>query len=103
MVASNVISRPIGATMKLSAIAKICKYRKFHEGHHFFPMAMEVHNAPSCDMDCFIKECAHILHNKQLESHSSLSSCIQFFKQCVSIIFQRALASVIKKKDYIGR
>jgi hypothetical protein len=58
-VALNVISQPIGVVVKLSAIAKICKYRRLHEGHHFISMAMEVHNTPELDMDCFIKECAH--------------------------------------------
>jgi hypothetical protein len=35
MVVSSVISWLIGAVMKLGAIAKIRKYRMFHEGHHF--------------------------------------------------------------------
>jgi hypothetical protein len=64
MVASNVISRPIGATMKLNAIVNIHKYNGFHEGHHFISMAMEVHNAPGCDMDNFIRECVHLFHDK---------------------------------------
>jgi hypothetical protein len=29
-------------------------------------MAMEVHNALRHDMDCFIKECAFIFHNRQI-------------------------------------
>jgi len=41
--------------MELSAIAKICKDKRFHVGHHFIPMAMEVHNAFGHDMDHFIK------------------------------------------------
>jgi hypothetical protein len=44
--------------MELSAIAKIHKYKRLHEGHHFVPMAMEVHNAHGRDMDHFIKKCA---------------------------------------------
>jgi len=43
MVASNVIIQLIGVVVKLNAIVKICKYKGFHEGHHFIPMAMEVH------------------------------------------------------------
>jgi hypothetical protein len=35
-----------------------------HKGHHFISMAMEVHSACRHDMDHFIKECAHIFHNK---------------------------------------
>jgi hypothetical protein len=50
--------------MKLSAIARIHKYRGFHEGHHFIPMALEVHGAPGRDMDRFIKECAHLFHDR---------------------------------------
>ncbi len=60
IVALNVISWPIGVDTKLSAIAKICKYRGFHEGHHFILMAMAVHSASEHDMDRFIKECVHL-------------------------------------------
>jgi hypothetical protein len=41
-----VISQPTSVDVELNAIAKIHKYRGLHEGHHFIPMAMEVHNAP---------------------------------------------------------
>jgi hypothetical protein len=61
-------------------------------------MAIEVHNALGRDMDRFIKECAHLFYDKQLGGHLSLSFCIQYFKQCVSIAFQCALASTIKRK-----
>ncbi len=61
-------------------------------------MAMEVHNAFKQDKDCFIKECAHLFHNRWPEGHLSLSSCIQFFRQHVNIIFQHALTSAIKRK-----
>jgi hypothetical protein len=54
MVVSNVISWLIGAIAKLNAIAKIRKYKKFHEEHHFILMAMEVHGTPRCDIDHFI-------------------------------------------------
>jgi hypothetical protein len=47
----NVINQPLGAVVKLSAIAKIRKYKRFHEGHHFIPMAMEVHDGFGHDMD----------------------------------------------------
>jgi len=56
--AMSVISQRIGATLELNTIAKICKYKRFHEGHHFILMVMEVHGRPMCDMDCFIRECA---------------------------------------------
>jgi hypothetical protein len=62
--ASSVISQPIGAIAKLSAIAKIYKYKGLHERHHFIPIAMEVHNTPRCDMDRFIKECARLFHDR---------------------------------------
>ncbi len=64
MVASNVITRSTSAIVKLNAIAKIRKYRGLHEGHHFIIMTMEVHNAPGHDMDHFIRECAHLFHNR---------------------------------------
>jgi hypothetical protein len=50
--------------MELNAIVKICKYKGFHMGHQFIPMAMEVHNAFGRDMDRFIKECARFFHNR---------------------------------------
>jgi hypothetical protein len=74
--ASNVISQLVGATMKLSAIAKIYKYRGLHEGHHFIPMAMEVHGTPGCDMDRSIKECACLFHYRWSKSHLSSPFCI---------------------------
>jgi hypothetical protein len=64
MVVSSVITRPTNAIVKLNAIAKIPKYKGLHEGHHFILMAMEVHNALGHDMDHFIKENAHLFHNR---------------------------------------
>ncbi len=83
---------------ELSAIAKICKYKGLHEGHHFILMAMEVHSAPRCDMDCFIRECACLFHDKRSGGHLSLSFYIQFFKQCANIAFRHALTFAIEKK-----
>jgi hypothetical protein len=68
------------------------------KGTTLFLMAMEVHNAPGRDMDCFIKECVRVFHNRQSGGHLSLSFCIQFFRQCVSITLQRVLTSTIKRK-----
>ncbi len=65
MVATNVINRPIGATLKLSVIVKICKYRGLHDGHHFIPIAMGVHGALERDMDHFIRECVCLFHDRQ--------------------------------------
>ncbi len=73
MVTLNVIIRSTSAIAKLNAIAKIRKYKGFHEGHHFIPMAMEVHGALGRDVDHFIREYVHIFHNRQLGSHLSLS------------------------------
>jgi hypothetical protein len=78
--ASSVISPPIGAIVKLSAIAKIHKYRRLQKGLHFILMAMEVHGTPEHDMDCFIRECVHLFHDRQSKGHLYLSFCIQFFK-----------------------
>jgi hypothetical protein len=85
--ATNIISQPASTVVELNTIAKIHKYKGFHERHHFIPMAMDVHDAPRHDMDHFIKECVRFFHNRRLKGHLSLSFCIQFFKQCVSIIF----------------
>jgi hypothetical protein len=53
---------------------------------------------PKRDMDCFIKECARLFHNRRSKRYLSLSFCIQFFKQRVSITLQCALASIIERK-----
>jgi hypothetical protein len=83
-VASSVINRPVGVASKFNTIAKIHKYRGLQEGHHFIPMAM-VHGALGCDMDCFIRECVRIFHDRRSKGHLSLYFCIQYFKQHVSI------------------
>jgi len=61
-------------------------------------MAMKVHDAFGRDMDRFIKVCAHLFHNKQLGGHLSLSFCIQFLRQRVSIVFQHVLICTIERK-----
>ncbi len=66
-VALSVISQLASVIVKLNAIAKICKYRMFHEGHHFISMAMDVHDAPEHDMDHFIKECVRLFHDRNQE------------------------------------
>jgi len=80
IMALNVIIPPIGATAKLNTIAKIRKYRGLQEGHHFIPMAMEVHGAPKHDMDRFIREFVHLFHDRRSKGHLSFTFCIQFFK-----------------------
>ncbi len=62
--ASSVTSQLVGAIAELSAIAKIYKYERLHERHHFIPIAMEVHDTPECDMDRFIKVCACLFHDR---------------------------------------
>jgi hypothetical protein len=94
----NVINRPTSVVAKFNTIIKICKYRGFHEGHHFISMTMEMHYAPRHDMDRSIRKCALPFYDRQLRDHLSLSFCNQFFKQCVSIVLQYALASTIERK-----
>jgi hypothetical protein len=74
----NIITRLVGVVAELNAIAKIRKYKGLQEGHHFIPMAMEVHGAPKCDMDCFIRECVCLFHDRQSGSHLSLSFAFNF-------------------------
>ncbi len=69
--ASRVITQPVGVAMKLSTIAKIHKYKGFHEVHHFISMAMEVHSAFGHDIYCFIREYANLFHNRQSKDHLS--------------------------------
>jgi hypothetical protein len=76
MMVINLISQPISVVAKLSAIAKICKYRRFHERHHFILMAMEVHKSFRHDMNCFIRESICLFHDRELKGHLSLSFCI---------------------------
>ncbi len=66
---TNVINQPIGVVVKLNVIVKICKYRRLRERHHFILMAVKVHNAPRCDMDHFIMECACLFHDRLLKDH----------------------------------
>jgi hypothetical protein len=61
---SNVISQSIGVISKFSTIVNIYNYKGLHEGHHFILMTLEVHNAPRFDMGRFIKECAHLFHDR---------------------------------------
>ncbi len=75
--ALSVISQPWDATMEFNAI-EIHKYRRFHEWHHFILMVFEVHNTFKRDMNRFIKECAHLFHDRQPRGHLSLSFCNQF-------------------------
>ncbi len=63
-VALSVINQLVGAIVKLSIIAEICKYIGLREGCHFILMAMEMHNAPRHDMDGFIKKCACHFHER---------------------------------------
>jgi hypothetical protein len=87
---TSVINQTVGAAVKLNVITKIRKYRRIHEKHHFIPMAMEVHGTHGHDINCLIKECVRLLHNRPSRDHLSLSFYIQFFKQHFSIAFQRA-------------
>jgi hypothetical protein len=66
MMAMNVISRSTNVVAEFNTITKIHKYRGLHEGHYFIPMTMEVHGAHGHDMNHFIRECAHLFHNRQL-------------------------------------
>jgi hypothetical protein len=61
-------------------------------------MAIKVHGTLGRDMDCFIKECTCLFHDKQSKVIYPCLFCIQFFKQRVSIILQHALASIIERK-----
>jgi hypothetical protein len=86
MMTLSVISQPTNVIAKLNIITKIRRYKRFHEGHHFILMAIKMHNAH--DMDRFIKKCAHLFHRKQSKNYLSFFFfCIQFFKQCVNIVF----------------
>jgi len=65
MVAMSVISWLVGVIVEFNVIVKIRKYKGLHEGHHFILMAMEVHGAPGCDMDCFIMDYVYLFHNRR--------------------------------------
>jgi hypothetical protein len=65
-IASNLISWPLDTVVELNIIIKIRKYKWLHEGHHFILTAMEVHDAPMCDMDHFIKECVRFFHDQEV-------------------------------------
>ncbi len=95
---TSVINQLANASVKSNTTVKIRKYGRLHKRHHFILMAMEVHGALGHDIDCFIKECVHLFYNRWLGGHLSLSFCIQFFRQHVSIAFQCVLTSTIERK-----
>jgi hypothetical protein len=64
VMATNVINQLTSVIVKFNAIAKIHKYKRLCEGHHFILMVMEVHCALKCDMDHFIKECVRLFHDR---------------------------------------
>jgi len=78
----------------MNTIFKIHEYKGLHEGHHFMSTAMEVHNASKRNMDRYIRECAHLFHDRRSGGHLSLFFCIQR----VNIDLQYALASTIERK-----
>ncbi len=79
-------------------LLKFASIKGFRRAPTFIPMAMEVHDTLGHDMDCFIKECVHLFHDRRSGGDLSLSFYIQYFKQCVSIAFKCALASAIERK-----
>jgi hypothetical protein len=74
---SSVISQLASVIVKLNVIVEIYKHKRFHEGHHFILMAMEVHNTLECDMDHSIKECVCFFHSRRSKNYLSLYFCIQ--------------------------
>jgi len=83
---SIIISQLVGAIAEHNAIVNIRKYRGLQEGHHFILFVMEVHSALGHDMNCFIRECVCLFHDRQSGGNLSLFFCIQFFRQRVSIV-----------------
>jgi hypothetical protein len=84
----NVISWLSSATLELSAVAKIRKYRKLQEGHYFILMAMEVHVVLGHDMDCSIRKCVCLSHNKRLKGHCSLFFTFNFSSSMLKLLFR---------------
>jgi hypothetical protein len=82
-----VISRPTSIVTKLITIAKIRKYKGLHEGHHFIPMAMEMHDTFEHDMDNFIKECVCLFHDRQSIGHLSLFFAFNFLSNMLVLLF----------------
>jgi hypothetical protein len=81
-VVSSFISQLVGAIVELSTIVKIRKYKRFREGHHFIPMAMDVHGTPWRNMDHFIMECACLFHIRR-----SLSFTFNFSSNILILLF----------------
>ncbi len=73
----------------LGPLLRSANIESFSKGTIFILMAKEVHGAPGHDMDCFIKECIHIFHNKQSKGHLSLFFCI--FSSNVVILLSSVL------------
>jgi hypothetical protein len=50
-------------------------------------MVVEVHDAPMHDMDCSIRECAHLFHDRWSRGHLSLFFCIQILSNMLILFF----------------
>lgn len=87
MVVSSVISWPTNAVVELNAIAKICKYKRFHEGYYFILMAMEVHDTFEHDIGPFIRECVFFFHHRWSKRWFVFFFYIQFSRSMLILIF----------------
>ncbi len=70
--------------------------------YHFILMAMEVHNMFRHDMDCFIRECVHLFHDKQSRGYLSLSLLHLIFQAMCQYCFSACFNLCYRKKDCIG-
>jgi hypothetical protein len=102
MVTMSVINRPTNAAMELNAITKIHNYRRLREEHHFIPMAMEVHNAFECEMDCFIKECACLFHDRQSKGHLTFFSLHSIFEVTCKYCSSACFSLYYREEDHVG-
>jgi hypothetical protein len=83
----SVTNQATSVITKFNVIVKICKYKRIHKGHHFIPMAMEVHNTSQWDMDHFIGECAHLFHDRQSKVHFFCFFAFNFSGNLLVLLF----------------
>jgi hypothetical protein len=93
--ALNVISQLASVATKLNIITKICKYRGFHEGHHFILMAMEVHLGVIWVISSRNVPIFFTINNQKV---NYIYLFAFFLRQYVNIVFQHALASTVERK-----
>jgi hypothetical protein len=99
---TNVISRLTSDVVELNTIVKINQYREFHEGHHFIPLAMEVHSTPDHDMDCLSRS---VFVFSTINTHEIIYLCFfaSDFLNNMLILLSMCFSFYYRGEDCVGK